>query len=140
MNPRPCNAAILTNEKGEILLVRRKYAPWRGYWDLPGGFVDLYESLEESLVRELQEELSITIHEFSYFTSSGDTYRYKGIVYPTLGLIFTGCIRNQKVREGDDVSEVQFFAQDKLPFSRIAFKSIREALRKFVAVSSNSHK
>ena len=64
LNPKPTNAAILENEKGEILLVKRKIPPKEGFWDLPGGFVEVGESAEEAIVREVKEELGISEKKF----------------------------------------------------------------------------
>ena len=55
-------AAALTNDKGEILLQQRPmHAQMGGLWEFPGGKVDLGESPENALVRELEEELGIIV-------------------------------------------------------------------------------
>ena len=55
-------AAALTNEKGQILLQKRpEGAQMGGLWEFPGGKVDNGESPETALVRELEEELGITV-------------------------------------------------------------------------------
>ena len=55
-------AAALTNEKGEILLQKRPaHAQMGGLWEFPGGKVDMGESPENALVRELEEELGIIV-------------------------------------------------------------------------------
>jgi 8-oxo-dGTP pyrophosphatase MutT (NUDIX family) len=55
-------AAALTNDKGEILLQQRPMdAQMGGLWEFPGGKVDLGESPENALVRELEEELGIIV-------------------------------------------------------------------------------
>jgi 8-oxo-dGTP diphosphatase len=55
-------AAALTNDKGEILLQQRPLgAQMGGLWEFPGGKVDLGESPEAALVRELEEELGIIV-------------------------------------------------------------------------------
>ncbi|MBW1869329.1 MAG: NUDIX hydrolase [Deltaproteobacteria bacterium] len=53
-------SAVIFVDKS-VLLVRRKQEPSRGKWSLPGGAVELGESILEALARELQEELSVKI-------------------------------------------------------------------------------
>jgi 8-oxo-dGTP diphosphatase len=50
-------ALVLQN--GKILLVRRKYPPSKGRWSIPGGHVELGESVLETAARELEEETGI---------------------------------------------------------------------------------
>ena len=40
----------------EVLLIKRGHYPYEGMWALPGGFVDMEETLEEAVCRELKEE------------------------------------------------------------------------------------
>lgn len=55
-------AAALTNGKGEILLQKRPMgAQMEGLWEFPGGKVDIGESPEAALVRELEEEIGIIV-------------------------------------------------------------------------------
>jgi NADH pyrophosphatase NudC (nudix superfamily) len=61
INARPCNAVIITDNQGRVLLTKRKFDPGMGLWDLPGGFIDLEESAEESVNREMQEELGVKV-------------------------------------------------------------------------------
>ncbi len=46
-------------KEGRILLVRRATARGRGYWQIPGGFVERDETLEQAVVREVQEEAAV---------------------------------------------------------------------------------
>ena len=50
-------AALVTNEKGEILLVK---SPWRG-WEYPGGIIEPGETFQEALHREVREEAGVEI-------------------------------------------------------------------------------
>ena len=52
-------AVIVAN--GQVLIVKRKYDPLAGQWSLPGGGVELGETLEDSIVREMLEETGLEI-------------------------------------------------------------------------------
>ena len=52
-------AVILDGDR--VLLVQRGHEPLKGEWSLPGGAVELGESLEEALVREVREETSLDV-------------------------------------------------------------------------------
>lgn len=58
----------------EILLIQRKNPPFKGLWALPGGFMDMEETLEEAARRELREETGIVAGELIRF----DTYDRPG--------------------------------------------------------------
>jgi len=129
INPAPTNAIILENEAGEILLVKRKFEPKKGYLDLPGGFIEIGESMEESTIREVKEELGIDIKKVSYFNSYPDEYLYQEVNVKTLGLTLTGKIKGHpELKPADDVEEAKFYKKDEIPMKDIAFSSIRQAL------------
>ncbi len=52
-------AVIIEND--QVILVRRGQAPAYGEWSLPGGAVELGETLEEALVREVEEEIGLEV-------------------------------------------------------------------------------
>src|SRR6201999_3588419 len=60
-NPKPVACAITANPSNEIILLRRGFQPNRGKWSMPGGFVDLGESVEEAAIRETKEEIGVHI-------------------------------------------------------------------------------
>lgn len=136
INPRPCNTVIILNEKNEILLVKRKLPPKKGYWDLAGGFTGLNESMEESVIREVKEELNITLHEIKYFLSLSGRYGYKGLKYHTLGFAYIAHINKsqiKKIKPSDDAADFKFFSLNKIPFEKIGFKVIKKTLRLFLS-------
>lgn len=63
MSPRYANPALAVDavwiRAGRVLLVRRGRPPFRGMWALPGGFVELRETVEAAVVRELAEETGL---------------------------------------------------------------------------------
>ncbi len=59
-NPKPCAGALVTH-RGRLLLVRRAHDPWKGLWDIPGGFCDPGEHPVLTAVRELEEETGLRV-------------------------------------------------------------------------------
>lgn len=131
-NPRPTNAVILENEKGEILLVKRARPPKKDYWDLPGGFVGFNETFEEGAEREIKEELGISISNLRYVNSYHNLYLYKGIYYHTLCVTFAAQLPNKTITPKDDVASVRFFSKDIIPFRRIAFAAVKKGLEVYI--------
>lgn len=133
INPSPTNAVILENSKGEILLIKRKFEPMKGYLDLPGGFVESGESLEESSMREVKEELGIDISEVKYFNSYPDEYLFQGVNIKTLGFVLTGTIPDGAViTASDDAEDPTFYKKEDLPIDKIAFESLKQGLRDYL--------
>lgn len=134
-NPVPTCALILENKKGEILLVKRKNPPKKGFWDLPGGFIDFNEKAEEAMIREIKEELGIKINEISYFGSYVGFYPYRGVNYQPLCFFYTTKLENNqidKIKIGDDACDFKFFPKNKIPWSRISFIDIKAALKDYL--------
>ncbi len=59
----------------KVLLVKRGNTPWRGYWDVPGGFCEAHETPEETVLREIGEELRISVRIMQYHGSWIGNYR-----------------------------------------------------------------
>ena len=57
-NPKP-TATIICLQEGKILLAKRAFEPAKGEWGLPGGFMELNETLSEAAIRELKEETNL---------------------------------------------------------------------------------
>ncbi|MBP5677338.1 MAG: (deoxy)nucleoside triphosphate pyrophosphohydrolase [Bacteroidales bacterium] len=54
-------AAIIHDAGGRVFATQRGYGEWEGWWEFPGGKVEVVESLEEALLREIWEELETRI-------------------------------------------------------------------------------
>ncbi|WEU41093.1 MAG: NUDIX hydrolase [Candidatus Odinarchaeum yellowstonii] len=53
--------AIILFEPGKIVLIKRRFPPFKDFWALPGGIVKYGESVEEALLREVKEETGLTV-------------------------------------------------------------------------------
>jgi len=57
----PCVGAVIEDELGRLLLIKRGHAPGAGLWSLPGGRIEPGETDAEALVREVREETGLTV-------------------------------------------------------------------------------
>jgi ADP-ribose pyrophosphatase YjhB (NUDIX family) len=57
----PCVGAVVQDDAGRLLLIRRGHAPGRGLWSLPGGRVEAGESVAEAIEREVREETGLSV-------------------------------------------------------------------------------
>jgi NAD+ diphosphatase len=126
-NAKACAAVWLTNSKNEILLTKRAYDPFKGWWDIPGGFAEPNETLEDAAIRELHEETGLEMTNMQYVGSLYENYEYESEVVPIVAAIFKAKIKgNETVTVNDDVSDYQFVAIDKIDFEKIAFENQRK--------------
>lgn len=126
-------AAFITNEKGDLLVCRRAKDPAKGTLDLPGGFVDLFESAEEALRREIQEELNLQLTDVRYFRSIPNEYLYSGVVVHTLDFLFVCKAENlHNMKAMDDVSEAFFKPINTISPHDFGLNSIKKGIIAFL--------
>lgn len=131
-NASASTAAIITNSKGEVLLTTRAFNPAKGMLDLPGGFVDMNETAEEAIIRELKEELNINIQNPKYLFSLPNEYEFSGITVHTLDIFFKIEIDdNTIIKTDDDVTSAQFYDLNNVNIENIGLQSIKTAIEKF---------
>ena len=111
-NPRP-TATLICPKDDYILLGRRAFNPGKGEWGLPGGFMELQETLFEAALRELKEETNLNGEVIKIL----GTCSHYGSVFGDILLIGLEVKINNWdfMQAGDDVSELKFFHVNKLP-------------------------
>ncbi|WP_318435744.1 NUDIX hydrolase [Photobacterium leiognathi] len=117
----------------ELLIAIRGREPGLGGWDLPGGFVDPDESLEQAAIREIKEELGLTIDTLHYQGSFSNTYCYKNVEYKTCDTFFICQLPTKPTLIAqDDVAEVMWVNKRNIELERFAFPSTRQAVSQWL--------
>ncbi|HEC37119.1 hypothetical protein LCGC14_0735910 [marine sediment metagenome] len=113
--------AVIEDGKGNIVVIKRKYPPFQGFYALPGGFVEKGEKLKHALIREIKEETNLDIKiedKIGVYEEEGRDPR--GNIHSTaFRCTVIGDISN--LRSGDDSKEVELVSIDKLKNMELAF-------------------
>ncbi|HEX8547587.1 MAG TPA: NUDIX hydrolase [Cytophagaceae bacterium] len=99
----------------EVLLIKRKNDPFKNFWALPGGFLEMNETVIEGARRELKEETDLTIDnlvEIHSFSAIDRDPRERIITVAHSALIRKECY---KPKGADDAKEARWFSLDRLP-------------------------
>jgi NAD+ diphosphatase len=138
-NPVPAVAGIIEHE-GKVLLIKRARPPQKGFWAFPGGFVDYEECLEDGLVREMREEVNLTVTACTYLVSEWETYLYRAVTYPTTAAYFVVKAEDiTQARAGDDAGNLTWIRVDEINLHQLAFKSTRTALKQYKIWRNNGN-
>jgi 8-oxo-dGTP diphosphatase len=126
-------AAVLVIQDGKVLLTRRIFEPHKGFWSLPGGFVDAYEDPILAAERECLEEtgLKINVNGLLDVFSGREHPRGADII-----LIYKGSVMGGNLQFGDDADAVGFFPLVALP--PLAFETTKKILRRFTEETSGA--
>lgn len=98
-----------------VLLVKRKHWPYADHWAIPGGFVNMDESLEAAARRELEEETGVHdvyLEQLYTFGDPGRDPRTRVISVAYFALIRA---ESQTLKVSDESSDVRWFSADDLP-------------------------
>jgi len=131
-NPVPATAAVVLDEEGAVLLVKRGAEPKIGEWCLPGGFVEVDETPETGCLRELREETGLNGEIASLLgIEMGNSHLYRAVM--VVGYRIAG-VRGVP-RPGDDSVAVRYFKPHERP--RLAFRSHQRILEKALGLGSS---
>lgn len=116
--PRPAvtvDIVVFSSDTLDVLLIQRKHPPFEGHWALPGGFIEMEETLETSARRELAEETGVTdvaLTEVGAFGAPSRDPRGRVITIAYATVIEKSTLN---VKAGSDASEVGWFPNTELP-------------------------
>ena len=123
-NPNIVTGTIPTWDN-KVLLCRRAIEPRMGYWTTPAGFMENYETVQEGAARETWEEARAKVTELKLFGVFNLPHISQ--VY----MMFTGIVVDGKCAPGPESIETAWFTESEIPWDKLAFPVIHEALSLF---------
>ena len=98
-------AAAIVDDHGRVLATRRRD---NGHWEPPGGVLELDESIEDGLVREVLEETGLLVRPLRL------TGVYKNMVRGIVALVFRCEVVERETAVSDEVGEIRWFPPSQL--------------------------
>ena len=132
-NSSAATVAFILNSKNELLVCRRAKDPAKGTLDLSGGFIDMFETAEEGVAREVKEETGLDVVRAEYLFSYPNTYLYSGFLVHTMDMFFLCRVENDSVLEAmDDVAETFWMPLNKINPQEFGLDSVRRGVERFI--------
>lgn len=132
-NSSSATVAFILNDKQELLVVRRAKDPAKGTYDLPGGFIDMFETGEQGVAREVKEETGLIVTEAVYRFSLPNTYMYSGLEVHTLDMFFLCKVADTSHLEShDDVTEAFFLPLADINPDDFGLSSVKKGVKIFL--------
>jgi len=128
-NSKPCAGIVITNEKNEVLLVKRAIEPHFGKWDVPGGFLENGEELVDGAIREAKEELGVEIKPVEILTIFNDKYGYEEGDFYTFNVFLKCKIEKGEIMLDAENSQFAWFSRESIPWDELAFMNTEVAIK-----------
>ena len=109
----------------KVLLCRRNIEPRHGFWTLPAGFMEMGETTAEGAVRETIEEAGAHIELQGLFTL------LNVVRVGQLHLYYRARLLDTEFDPGPETIEARLFSEDQIPWEELAFRTVRETLKRF---------
>jgi len=125
------DAIVFAKQGGSasVLLIERGREPFKNKWALPGGFIEMDETLETACKRELYEETGLKVEKMTQFKTYDAIDRDPR--HRTISVIYFAELNEiQQVKGGDDASRAEWFSVSELP--ELAFDH-KQILKEFFA-------
>lgn len=127
-NAKPC-ASVLPIKDGKVLLAKRGREPYKGAYDIIGGFMEADELPEAAAIREAKEETGLDIKITKLLGMYSDVYGSDGD--HTLNIHYIGEVIGGRMKPMDDVAELKWFTISEVP-TNVGFQNTRDGLKDLV--------
>jgi 8-oxo-dGTP diphosphatase len=107
-------AGAVVVHAGRVLLIQRGREPLKGHWSLPGGLVELGESLQAAVVREVEEETGLLVEPVELVElldriyRDGDRIRYHYVIADYLCRVKAGALNDGVLKAASDADAVRW--------------------------------
>lgn len=133
-NPSAATVALILNDENKLLVCRRAKEPAKGTLDLPGGFIDMGETGEEGVTREVLEETGLKVQQAIYQFSLPNIYIYSGFPVHTLDMFFLCTVEDTThLSAMDDVADSFFLPLSEIHPEDFGLDSVRRGVSIFLA-------
>jgi 8-oxo-dGTP diphosphatase len=129
-NSRNTTCSVIAYHDKKIILIKRGTEPLKGWWALPGGYLDWNETVEECALRELREETGYEGKKAEPFMVNSKPNRSEDGKQNVDHVFVIGKLVKKYDFDKKEIMEVKWFSLDKLP-DNIAFDH-KEAIQKFI--------
>ena len=109
----------------QVLLCRRNIEPRYGLWTLPAGFMELGETLRDGALRETIEEAGAQVEMQELYTM------LNVVRVGQVHFFYRAQLLDTRFDPGPETIEARLFREDEIPWEQIAFRTVKETLRRW---------
>jgi len=128
-----CICTLIDNTL-KVLLIKRKIAPYKGKWAIPGGYVNIkdMEDIDDASLRELKEETGATgikVRQLHTYGKPKRDPRWRNLTVAYFALVPYSVIQKQLIEANDDASDYGWYSFDQLPTMAFDHETILNDLK-----------
>lgn len=131
--------AIILDAQNQILMIRRAKDPGKGMLGMPGGFIDIEESAESALDREVLEEVGLDVIHKEFLATYPNKYTYNEVTVDVLDVYYVCQVKSfDSIQiQDEEVLDYCFYQLEELDLDELAFEANRNAIKKYISNQSN---
>ncbi|MBT5169006.1 MAG: NUDIX domain-containing protein [Opitutales bacterium] len=139
-SPATSAAALIEDASGKLLVIKRNKEPSKGAFGLPGGFADPNETLENTLIREVKEEVNLNLVSWSFLGGWPNKYPFKSVIYSVVDTYFTAKVESFDGMDScqEELQSIHFVDPDKIDPKEWAFPSLQNAIQLYLSQRNRS--